>query len=169
MAKKESDHQKAICAVLHRLRVGIPKFRDDAYFASKSGVKDGTIKSVERGKITPTLPIIERWLNHCGSSLAKFFAEVEKEETGKPADVKSPRIFHGREPLYELLTEILEAGDQTGNSFFVDGIHANLVALAASAQNAIAKGTQYEKEAANDPKERKKPRANKRAGLRSAS
>jgi hypothetical protein len=128
MAQGRSRYQKAVCAVLERLRMANPDFRDVGKFSIKAGIAQATVNLISRGQITPTLPVIERWIDACGSSLAQLFAAVLEEHDEKPTGSKV-RILHAYETYYRLLTIILESK----NVGYVEGILANLVGMAAAA------------------------------------
>lgn len=131
MARKISKYQNAICAVLNRIRADRPPYQDAGLFSQRSGIAPATISAIENSEITPTLPIIEAWLETCEFPFSDFFRDVDIE-AGKPTHGGLSRHFvPGHDRLYAMLTTILKC---EANTRRIDGITVNLEEFSKAAQ-----------------------------------
>lgn len=124
--KRASKYQKELCEALNRLRSAKPEFRDRGRFVRESGLANSTVEDIENCRITPTLPIIERWIEACGGSLKKFFITVyvdSVDAASRPSD--GVGILHGYEHFYKLLNGIIKHGDP----FWRNSIEGNLYGM----------------------------------------
>lgn len=107
----------AIQAGLKRLRTSRPEFLNYSRFKKKSGINRGTVESTEDGSNKPSVDIIEKWVVACGSSVSKFFSELEDEnniEKLRPSTVRLTVLKENRklhEQLEDLLAEKGEASE----------------------------------------------------------
>jgi hypothetical protein len=134
--ERRSEHQKEICIVLNRLRNARPEFRDVGRFSKDAKIAPPTIKSVEKLSITPTIPIIERWLDACGGSLVRFFTDVAREVGAFKDDEQSIRINLGYEHFHRLLNGIIDNDDP----YWIQSIEGNLYGVYMATGKALPAG-----------------------------
>lgn len=101
------EQQKAICEALKALRASRPELLNYARFRQVSGIHRPTVESTEKCETFPTIKIIEKWVNACGGTLSKFFAQFE-EERQNPGHA-TILVKRTNKPYHQKLEELLEA------------------------------------------------------------
>lgn len=136
MPRKGSENKEAICAVLDRLRNAKPNYRDIGAFSRAAEIAPATITAVAEGDHTPTLPIIEKWLDKCGVSLSDFFRAVESEAGISKSKDDEIEILYGYEHFYRLLNGIIKGPAK----FWTNSIEGNLYGMYIATGQALPTG-----------------------------
>ncbi len=102
------------------------KFPSQAAFVRASKIEHAGVKQAESGDRALNIERLEIWVSTCGTTLSKFFEELERESRGSSSDID---VIAGYEEYYRNLSRIIESKIP----LYIQGIHANLVAMAAQA------------------------------------
>jgi len=104
-------NKKAVGDKLKALRVA--QFPRKSEFAKKTKIQHGAIDDVENGDIFLRIDRLKTWVETCGSTLPRFFAELEPEPQGPTVEVT---IKKAHKKDHERLEDLLNEG---GNAAFL--------------------------------------------------
>lgn len=93
---------KMIGPALKKLRES--RFPDQVDLAKVTGIKQQTISDTEAGENLPRIPILQAWVEACGSKLSEFFAQFNPEPEEGAASIQ---VAHRNKELHGQVEELL--------------------------------------------------------------